>query len=185
MFYIQKVYTKLKHDGMDLHHSYFEDDWLVILPKDKKNKKISLSRLGCIVALGSLPRPNSMPSSLTRFLELFPRTARGSWSIASPLNVLPHAELERATTKFSGDKFEFCLVGRQQRERFAEELSFESTHNDAAKQWKRTQIPTAAWGSLLETLTSTTIKTPQPNGESDSKEAAAPRWLRGLHRIFS
>ncbi|KAL0058924.1 hypothetical protein AAF712_014367 [Marasmius tenuissimus] len=186
MFYIQELYTKLKHDGMDLHHSYFEDDWLAILPKDKKNKKVSLSRLGCIAALGLLPRPTSLPVQPGLFLEVFPRTARDSWSIASPLNVLPHAELERATTKFSGDKFEFCLVGRQQRGQFAEELAkFAPTYEGVGK-WKYPPaISTAVWDSLLKTLTSTTIKIPQPNGESDSKEVAAPRWLRGLRRIFS
>ncbi|KAL0062388.1 hypothetical protein AAF712_010734, partial [Marasmius tenuissimus] len=178
MFYIQEVYTKLKlvdqHNGMYLHSSYFEDDWLVILPKDKKNRKVSLSRLGCIAALGSLPWPNSL-DNLEGLLTMFPQTARDSWSIASPLNVLPHAELEQATTKFSRDKFEFCLVGRQQRKQFAKELA----------KFRHPAISTAVWGSLLETLTSTTIETPQSSGESDSKEVAAPRWLRGLHRIFS
>ncbi|KAJ8089314.1 hypothetical protein PM082_014562 [Marasmius tenuissimus] len=184
MIYIQKFYTNLKRNGMDLHHSYFEDDWLVILPKDKKNRKVSLSRLGCIAALGSLPRPEVLTGRPGWLLIKFPQTARDSWSIASPLNVLPHAELERATTKFSGDKFEFCLVGQQQREQFT--ANFVPTYDEGAKEWKYPPaISTAVWDNLLETLTSTIIEIPQPNGESDSKEVAAPWWLRGLHQIFS
>ncbi|KAL0062386.1 hypothetical protein AAF712_010732 [Marasmius tenuissimus] len=185
MFYVQEVYTNLKHNGMGLHHSYFEDNWLVILPKDKKNKKVSLSRLGCIAALGSLPRPNSIPSMSYLCLKVLPQTARDSWSIASPLNVLPHAELKQATTNFSGDKFEFCLVGRQQREQFAEELAKFAPTLVITKGWKfPTAISTAVWDSLLEALTSTTIEIPQPNREGDSKQAAAPQRFKGFSRIL-
>ncbi|KAL0058923.1 hypothetical protein AAF712_014366 [Marasmius tenuissimus] len=185
VIYIQKVSINLKHNGTGLHHSYFEDDWLVILPKDKKNKKASLSRLGCIAALGSLLQPLTV-SHPGELLIMFPQTARDSWSIASPLNVLPHAELERATTKFNGDKFKFYLVGRQQRKQFAEELAKFKVAYSHDGQWKSPPaITTAVWYSLLNNLTSTTIETPQLNGESDSKEVAAPRGFRGLFRIFS
>ncbi|KAK1217191.1 hypothetical protein PQX77_020161 [Marasmius sp. AFHP31] len=123
--YIRKGYTDLKNNGMGLHYNYFTDDWLVILPKDKENRKISLSRLGCIAALGSLrlPPPSSLPRDVHLSVKLFPQTAIDSWSIASPLYVLPHKELERATTNFSGDNCEFRLVRRQQREQFVEELA--------------------------------------------------------------
>ncbi|KAJ8089321.1 hypothetical protein PM082_014569 [Marasmius tenuissimus] len=175
LFYVRKVYNHLKDDGMGLHSSYFEDDWLVILPKEEKNKKVSLSHMGCIAALGSLPWPNSLPDDPEPFLKVFPPTARDSWSIASPLSVLPLGELEQATTKFSGDKFEFCLIGRRQREEYAKEFAkFVPVLDEAARRWiSPPTMTTAVWDSLLETLTSTIIETPQHNREGYSEEVVA------------
>ncbi|KAK1223930.1 hypothetical protein PQX77_013188 [Marasmius sp. AFHP31] len=169
-------------NGGTLRYNFFEDDWLIILPKDEKNRKTSLSRLGCIAALGSTTWPYSMPSHHDAFLKLFPRTARDSWSIASPLKVLPHGDLELAKYKFSGDKFEFCLVRRQQRKWFTEEFAKlipDDKHLDPPT------ISTATFDNLVKVLTSTTIRDPQLSEESDNKEVAPSRGVRKLFRFFS
>ncbi|KAK1223926.1 hypothetical protein PQX77_013184 [Marasmius sp. AFHP31] len=185
LFYIRKVYADSKSDGRTLRYNYFEDDWLIILPKDKKNRKISLSRLGCIAALGSAPWPDSTVPWAESFLKRFPRAVRDSWSIPSSLNMLPYGDLEQARSKFSGDKFVFCLVRRQQREQFGQELvKSVSTYDEVDDTWTlrgRLTIPNTVWNNRLKILTSTTSETPQPSGE----RKAVSRASRGLFRIFS
>ncbi|KAJ8089340.1 hypothetical protein PM082_014588 [Marasmius tenuissimus] len=187
VIYIQEVYTILKNNGT-AHHSYFEDDWLVILLKDRKDRKISLSRLGCIAVLGILPEPYPTPDHPNSILKIFPQIARDSWSVASLLTVLPHAELEQATTKFSGDKFEFFLVTQQQRAQLAGEfVEFIPTYDNITEELTSplTIMTTATWDNLLKILTSTLIGTPPPNGDSDSKEVVVSRGFRGRFRISS
>ncbi|KAK1229593.1 hypothetical protein PQX77_007337 [Marasmius sp. AFHP31] len=128
---IHDVYSTLKlnpEEGSGIRlWQFFNEDWLIALPKNGRHKNTYLTRLGCLAlsASSSLPRAIlDQVSEPVKLLSLITENAKLNFeSNALPWKILPHGEIGRATTEVRGDKFEVCLVTLQQRIRFGEEIA--------------------------------------------------------------
>ncbi|KAJ8089348.1 hypothetical protein PM082_014596 [Marasmius tenuissimus] len=175
-----------KNDSMQLGcnqlSQFFEGDWLVILPKDGKNRNPSLSRLGCIAFFGVRPPPGISFDQKELFHFVFDVTEKINGGLPPIVKVLPHGELERATREFSGNAFQICVVSSQQRARFAEEVRTVRSHGG---------IYTLEFRDLVvKILTDTPNTTLQPDdtddaGESSSQGVAVSRLFRAFSRRSS
>ncbi|KAJ8089269.1 hypothetical protein PM082_014517 [Marasmius tenuissimus] len=169
------------HLRYDQLNQFFEGDWLVVLPKSGRNRKISLSRLGCIALLASSSLPRGIPHDMAELARLLSPTTKDHWGIVSPLKILPHREIARASMEGNGGKFEVCFVSSRQRLQLAEEVA-QTIRNEGA-------LSTGTLDNLIvKTLTGTSIKTSQTNydaGEGHGKRASGLRIFRAFSRVFS
>ncbi|KAK1228253.1 hypothetical protein PQX77_008708 [Marasmius sp. AFHP31] len=190
VIWLQSICNPLKFpdeeiDTRSVHYDhlnqFFEGDWLVVLPKSGKNRKTSLSRLGCIALLASTSLPRGIPHDMAELARLLSPTTKDHWGIVSTLKILSHREIGRASTEGSGGKLEVCFVSSRQRLQFAEEAA-QTIRIEGA-------LSTGTLdGLVVKILTGTTIKASQTSdaaAEDRSKRASGLRIFRTFSCIFS
>ncbi|KAK1218651.1 hypothetical protein PQX77_018664 [Marasmius sp. AFHP31] len=153
---------------------FFEDDWVIVLPKSGKNRKISLLRLGCITLIASGSTQRAVPHDMPELARLLSPITKANLGITSTLKILPYTEIEHATiSEGNGDKLEVCFVSSQQRSRFVEEVA-RTIQNEG----------TLLTGVLENVVVSTLTGTPIAISQTSKGTSGLPLF-RVIYRAFS
>ncbi|KAL0057182.1 hypothetical protein AAF712_016185, partial [Marasmius tenuissimus] len=142
--------------GHDCLHQFFEGDWLVALPKSRRNRRTSSSRLGCIALFAVRSLPWGVPHDAFALATLLSTNTIDSWSIASPLKILPRGEKGRTPTEVSGNELRVYFVSSRQRIRFGEEVARTIQNNGGISAVKFDNL-------VVRILTDTPMETSGPN----------------------